>query len=110
MMKATSEVKALPNYSTSGEVVLKLFVHTHTVLTIVYVRIFCFDSGLSQMLDMTPPLMPFTLLYLAYPGGNNINCVYTYIIFTLGYIYTFKHYIAPNKYLLVQLCPEKSIL
>ena len=76
---------------------------------------FWFDSGLSQMLDMTPLLMPFTLPSPACLEGNNISHVYTdYCTRTCVYTCTCLQLhlhtrTAPNEFLLAQLCPEKNI-
>ena len=65
MRSAIEEVKSLPHYSENGEV-MKLYCIAITENP----SSFLLNSGLSQMLDMTPLLTPTTRLCLASREGE----------------------------------------
>lgn len=86
MMKAVAEVKALPDYATSGEVCARIHVPLHTVPMLVIYNVVSPDSGSLLMLDMIRRPMPSIRLSLVYPEGNcvlvlyNIMCTCNFII------------------------------
>ena len=102
MMRAVAEVKALPNYPTSGEVCIFRHAESYTrSIWLVHITT-SLNSGSLHMLDMTPLPMPFIQLYLAYLEGTYTLCVVIlvnmyFIILNIHCTYTICAYTKSTK-------------